>query len=385
MQHKHPPTVCFLLLAAIGFVGIDSVRGADRVTLRRGDRNIVVDGRVLVEAQDGGLLLLGRDGVLWAVTPDELVEHTTDTSPFEPLGVEEMSARLLAQLPAGFDVHRTAHYLICHDTSPAYARWCGSLFERLYMAFTNYWRRRGFKLSEPEFPLVAVVFADRASYVKFSHAELGDAAPSIIGYFSLRTNRMTMYDLTGMESGARHQSRGSTGARINQILSRPEAARTVATIVHEATHQIAFNCGLHTRYSDCPLWFSEGIALYFESPDLSSSRGWRGIGAINQPRLLQFRQFLAKRPPDSLRTLIADDKRFRDPKQALDAYGEAWALTYYLIQRQPKQYVAYLRTLSKKELLLQDGPKTRLQEFTKAFGDLQKLDAELLRYMMRGK
>ncbi len=106
---------------------------------------------------------------------------------------------------------------------------------------------------------------------------------------------------------------------------------------------------------------------------------------INQPRLLQFRRFLAKRPPDSLRTLIADDKRFRDPKQALDAYAEAWALTYFLILRQPKQYVAYLRTLSQKELLLQDGPEKRLREFTQAFGDLHELDAEFLRHMTRGR
>jgi hypothetical protein len=384
MQYKHSLTAC-LLLATILFAMADPVLGADRVTLRRGERTFAVDGRVLVEAQDGGLVLMGRDGVLWAVTADELIKHTTDASPFVPLPVETMSAQLLARLPAGFEVHRTAHYLICHDTSPAYARWCGSLFERLYMAFTNYWKRRGMKLTEPEFPLVAVIFADRAAYAKFSRAELGDAAASIIGYFSLRTNRMTMHDLTGMEAGNRHSSRGSTGAQINQILSRPEAARTVATIVHEATHQIAFNCGLHTRYSDCPLWFSEGIAVYFEAPDLSSSRGWRGIGAINQPRLLQFRQFLAKRPADSLRTLIADDKRFRDPKQALDAYAEAWALTYYLILRQPKQFVGYLRTLSEKQLLLQDGPETRLKEFTEAFGDLRELDANFLRYMTRGR
>jgi len=55
----------------------------------------------------------------------------------------------------------------------------------------------------------------------------------------------------------------STGAQIKQILAQPDALQTVSTIVHEATHQIAFNCGLHTRLSDCPVWFSEGIAMYF--------------------------------------------------------------------------------------------------------------------------
>ena len=47
------------------------------------------------------------------------------------------------------------------------------------------------------------------------------------------------------------------------------------TVIHEATHQIAFNCGLHTRYADNPLWLTEGMALYFETPDLRSRSGWR--------------------------------------------------------------------------------------------------------------
>ena len=357
--------------------------GLDHVTLRRDGKQIDVEGRLLTTAQDGGLLLLGRDGVLWAIPPEEKIKHAGDDAPFEVLSADEISKRLLAELPEGFRVHPTAHYLIFHDTSRAYAKWCGSLFERLYMTFTNYWSRKGFDLTEPEFPLVAIVFGDKASFLRFSQSELGDAGKSIVGYYSLRTNRMTMYDLTGLEELQRFRDSRGTIKRINQILARPEAEQQVATIIHEATHQIAFNCGLHTRYSDCPVWFSEGIALYCETPDLSSSRGWRGIGAVNRSRLLQFGQFAPKRPDDSLRTLIADDKRFRDPKRALDAYAETWALSYYLIRQRPKQYVAYLKTLSAKEPLLHDAPEARLKEFTQAFGDLETLEREFLRYMLR--
>jgi hypothetical protein len=369
------------LLIALCFGWADSAAALDHVVLRRDGQQIHVDGRLLVTAQDGGLLVLAREGVLWAIPPEQQVKHTRDEAPFKPLSRGEMSKVLLAELPRGFDVHQTANYLIFYNTSRAYAQWCGTLFERLYRAFTNFWRHKGFDLSAPEFPLVAIVFADQGSYIRFSKAELGDAAPSIIGYFSLRTNRMIMYDLTGMEALSRFGSRRATTAQINQILSRPEAFRTVATIVHEATHQIAFNCGLHTRYSDCPLWFSEGIALYFETPDLQSTKGWSRIGVVNQQRLLQFHDYLKRRPPDSLKTLIADDTRFRDPKRSLDAYAEAWSLTYYLIQQSPKPYVAYLKMLSGKKPLLEDGPQTRLEEFEGIFGDLKQLDGEFLRYM----
>ena len=69
-----------------------------------------------------------------------------DQQPFQPYSRDELSKRLLAELPPGFRVHPTTHYLIFHDTSPAYAQWCGALFERLYMAFTNFWTRKGFEL-----------------------------------------------------------------------------------------------------------------------------------------------------------------------------------------------------------------------------------------------
>ncbi len=372
-----------LLFCLFCLVAAAPALAADQVTLHRGGKTIEVTGRVLTEAKDGGLLVLAQDGTLWAIPPEEQVEHTSDKQPFQPLARDEIAKRLLAELPRGFRTHSTTHYLIFYNTSPAYAQWCGSLFERLYMAFINFWSRKGFDLHPPEFPLVAVVFADKQSYLEFTRPELGEAGESIIGYYALLSNRMTMYDLTGVESQGRGAGRGKTAAQINQILARPDALRTVATIVHEATHQIAFNCGLHTRLSDCPRWFSEGIAEYFETPDLRSAKGWSGIGAVNPPRLAGFQQYAAARPANSLETLLRDDARFSDPKHSLDAYSESWALTYFLIHKHPKQYVEYLAMLSKKKPLLQDGRDKRLEQFRQVFGELKPLDVEFQRYMDR--
>src|SRR6185437_8913038 len=130
---------------------------------------------IVGQAEDGGLLLQSADGVLWTVPPDELIKHTTDDARFKPLSTKETSERLLAELPKGFEIHSTQHYLICYNTSQAYAQWCGALFERLYFAFTNYWSRKGFAIKEPEFPLVALVFADRDSYAQYAQPELGGA------------------------------------------------------------------------------------------------------------------------------------------------------------------------------------------------------------------
>jgi hypothetical protein len=374
----------FCLCVALCFISSAPAFAVDQVTLRRDGKTIEVTGRILTEAKDGGLLMLARDGTLWAIQPDEKVERTSDSKPFEPLTRDEIAKRLLAELPRGFRTHSTSHYLIFYNTSPAYAQWCGSLFERLYMAFINFWSRKGFELHPPEFPLVAIVFADKQSYLDFTRPELGDAGESIIGYYAyLSTNRMTMYDLTGAGSQGRGGGRSKSAAQINQVLARPEALRTVATIVHEATHQIAFNCGLHTRSSDCPRWFSEGIAEYFETPDLRSAKGWSVIGAVNATRLDNFERYAAARPANSLETLLRDDARFSDPKHSLDAYAESWALTYFLIRKHPKQYVAYLAMLSKKKPLLYDSPEKRLEQFRQAFGELKPLEAEFQRYMDR--
>lgn len=374
---------CVFLLSTAAFLLAISATAMDRVTFQRDSRTQEVNGRLLLTAKDGGLLVMGRDGVIWAIQPNEQIKHTSDAAEFKPFTKDELSKRVLANLPKGFRVYSTAHYMIFHDTSPAYAQWCGALFERLYSAFTNYWTNKGAAVTKPELPLIAVIFSNRDDYVQYAKADLGDGSKSIVGYYSMITNRMSMYDMTGLEAQGRSHPRGKNAAQINQILSQPGATSNVATIVHEATHQIAFNCGVQTRLSACPLWFAEGIAVYFETPDLRSAKGWSGIGGINSTRLEHFREYLPMRPANSLETLIRDDARFRDSKLSLSAYGEAWALTDFLLHKHPKEYLNYLTMLSKKTPLVEDKPEKRLEEFRAAFGDLESLDAEFLKYMRK--
>ena len=378
------PSICRRLLLLWIAASIASAASAvERVVLKHDGEQQTVTGRLLVTAEDGGMLIVGPDGRLWTAPPEDVVRHEHDDEPMRPLTADEQARKLIAELP-GFEIHHTQHYVICYNTSRGYAQWCGSLFERLYKGFNNFWSRRGFELHEPEFPLVALVFADQKSYADYVSQEVAAGAGSIIGCYSFRSNRMMMYDLTGVEALRRPGDRRTNSAQIEQMLARPEAERMVATVVHEATHQIAFNCGLQTRYSDVPLWFSEGIAIYFETPDLNAAKGWRTIGAVNPSRLATFREYVNhSRPADSLTTLLANDERFRDPKRAGDAYAEAWALNYFLLRQRPKQYLAYVKRLSQKQPLIWDDAEERLREFRQAFGDLQALDADFLRQISK--
>jgi hypothetical protein len=380
MNRLRPSRFTFPLAALFAATAAQAA-AIDYITVNHEGKRREVAGKVQVEAQDGGVLLLARDGVLWPVPKEELLDRRSDNTPFSPLSREEMVKQLTEELPSGFKIHSTKHYLICYNTSQAYAQWVGSLYERLFGAFNNYWSRRGFELHEPEFPLVALVFDSQASYAQHSRAELGEGAASIIGYYSLKTNRVTMYDLTGLEEFRGGGGRTSA-ARINQILSQPRAERTVATIVHEATHQIAFNSGLQVRYADIPFWVSEGIAIYFETPDLQSAKGWRNIGGVNRLNLLNFRKSLAGRPVDALETLLTDDKRFRDPATMSTSYAEAWALNYFLIRTRSDEYVKYLQQMAEQSPLVPVSADERLAQFKTVFGDdLSALDAEFVRYM----
>jgi hypothetical protein len=350
----------------------------DYVTIKRGTSEREIIGKIEVEAEDGGVLLLSPDGELWAITAEEVVSKHTDQLPFAPLDREEMGRRLLEE-HEGFKLHQTNHYLICYNTSPDYAKWVGSLYERLYDGFYNFWTKKGLKLRDPELPLVAVVFDTRESYSVFAREELGESVGSIIGYYSLRSNQVTMYDLTGLEGLG---LKGAKAERIKTLLSRPEAERNVATIVHEATHQLAFNSGMQTRYADIPFWVSEGLAVYFETPDLDSKAGWKKIGAVNHHNRLQFARYLTQRPANSLEVLLTDDKRFRDPSTAPNAYAEAWAFNYYLLKRRSDDYSKYLQSLTKLEALVALEPRQRIALFTAAFGDdLNRLEADWLKFM----
>jgi hypothetical protein len=380
---------------------------AETATFRQNGRQQTVKGRTIVEAADGGILFQGVDGVLWSIERNDLQGRERLDARFKPLTPTQISEQLLAELPAGFRSLTTTHYVICYNTSRAYAQWTGSLLERLHKAFTNYWQHQGLEVRDPEFPLPVVVFADRQSYDQASRADLPSGTGSIVGYYSLRSNRINMFDLTGTEAAraaaapsprvnqssyiqtARKDNTSSLANRrgslreINQMLSQPAAVPLVATIVHEATHQIAFNCGLQTRYADIPLWLCEGMAVYFEAPDLASRVGWQGIGKVNRPRLEKFRDNLASWHDGSLEEMLRDSRRFRDPQTAVAAYADAWALNYYLIKFEPKAYAEYLKELAKKRPLIDDNPDTRLTEFRRHFGDIRKLEQDFLKQMAR--
>ena len=95
------------------------------------------------------------------------------------------------------------------------------------------------------------------------------------------------------------------------------------TVIHEATHQVAFNTGVHSRLASHPRWAVEGLATVFEAEgirvrhDLTSP-----IDRINRERYLWFQDYASnRRRAHSLGSFVSDDRAFE--QSAMDAYSEA--------------------------------------------------------------
>lgn len=346
--------VLFLLLNPISLHAVERIEFTDDK-----DRKISAVGEAWVEAQDGGVMICADDGRIWTVQPEQILNRDTDESPLQPISDDDMEQRILSEMPKGFQVYRTGHYIMVFNSDEAYAKRVGALFEQLYKSFFTYWKNLGWELDEPRFPLVAVVLRDTNAFRAYAGEEIGPRANEVIGYYHLATNRMTTYRVPNLE-------------------------RNVSTVIHEATHQLAYNCGMQKRFADNPMWVSEGLATYFEAPDRRNNSKWRNIGRVNEFNLMRWRKYVRNRPAESLATLLADDSRYQNAATAEAAYAEGWALTYFLIKTRRDQYVDFMKELSSGRPLAEKTQRARIEDFEKAFDTtLADLDKAFVSYMRR--
>ena len=346
---------------------------------RSEESTLTREGRLLLTAQDGGMLFEDRAGKYWNITPENLKQKKEHAQAFSYFSKDELASRLKKELGLDFRTFQTEHYIICSNTTTPYSQWCGELFEHLEKTFLAYWKNKGLQLKSPEKPLIAIVFKTKQEFANYAMNDAGPGVASSNGYYSLRSNRIALYDITA--SGKKQPPK-----TVAEVRKRTRSSLfNVATIIHEATHQIAFNTGMHVRYADNPVWVTEGMAMFFETPMKKRKNQWKYVGIVNKTRLKQFRNYLKnRRSGDAISSLVSSDRRFADAKRLNDAYSEAWALSYFLLKRNPKAYIAYLKALGHKKQLVFDKPQQRLELFHKHFGkDTKKLDRRFLSYSKR--
>lgn len=220
--------------------------------------------------------------------------------------------------------------------------------EGLATTFRNHLLTKGIEVSLPARKMAVVVLAGKASYEAYNGE---DASENEGGIYDVNSNLLVIFK--------------TEQPQVNTF-----------TLVHEATHQLTYNTGLLSRQGDVPVAVSEGLATYGEV--------WRKDRAtLSRPNDLRLRVFKSPGFVASewipVSRLLTEDQLFENPKTEQLAYAESCLLVYTLLRVKDSAAVLqnYLAIIRPRRF-----PDRRLADAEKAFGSLDRLNAELKRNAM---
>lgn len=316
-------------------------QSAGLVEFRVGDRSQV--GLRLAES-DRESVIMGRDGWLHAIRSNAASVRPIPGR-YEPISAAELRNELGHEFGPRFEVIATANFLVVQPRGRG--RTWPDLFEQSHRAFLDYMRKRGIPLRQGRFPMVAVVFADSSSmYAEF--ARQGIDVSRVAGLYSNSSNRVMTHD----------------GGHRSLI---------AATVRHEAAHQSAFNSGVHSRVNETPKWITEGIGQMFEPESMSNTRGApRWTDRINPDSMRVLKHDLARQGSasflDDVADLVRADDAFHDPSRVERAYAVAWAMMFFLGERQPDRFREILHFTATRPPFRPYPPGQRLIDFERTIG-----------------
>lgn len=349
-------------LAALSLAALSVAAGAGlpsrpMIEIRSG--NTLLEGTVL--ASDGSRVeFLARDGRLWDLAAGSLAGSRPLPMSFRSASATEVRAALERELDGQLSVGGTSHFVVACPQGQV-ARW-SQRFEDLLRSFRHYFAVRGLEPHEPEFPLIAVVWPSQQEFLRQANREGNKVGPGVLGFYSPLTNRVSLYDSAALRGG--------------------DWGQNASVIIHEATHQSAFNTGLHNRFAPPPRWLAEGLGMLFEARGVYDSVNYPSFeDRVNRGRLAQFRKTQASgRSAGAWVELIGSDRMFEHDISA--AYAESWAFSFFLSETQPARYDQFLaRTAARADF--QPYPQAaRVADFKAVFGDnFPMLEADFLRFI----
>ena len=346
------------LVLALVIPRVSNSKGAEFMFRARVDGQLV-EGKPLYWTNTQ-MFLLGRNGALYQFNPQKAKEGKKIAPRFVGYETQFVKRTLQKEFGDHFELATTQHYIVVRPSGQK--KIWAQRFEELYRSFQHYFRVRGFDTQEPQFPLVAIVFRNQAEYYRHTAAQGTPLQPGYLGHYDPQSNRVYLFD-----SSTTDQEDWSENAR---------------TIIHEATHQAAYNVGIHKRFTTTPRWLSEGLATMFEASGVWNSKLHPSQRArLNAGRFNDFRHHVRPKWQEGfLRLLIASDSAFR--RDATGAYATAWALSFYLCETQPRRYCQYLEKSAARPMFSAYPAADRVADFELIFGDeWRMLEVKFLRYL----
>ena len=290
------------------------------------------------------MIVLGRDGRLHSLDPQQDDNIRRVDGKYKPTSATELRNELQAEFGRNFEVVATNNFLVVQPKGRG-RRW-PDLFEQSHRSFTSYMSKRGVKVRNGRFPMVAVVFPDQGSmYDEFNRLKIDMSRVS--GIYSNESNRVMTHD----------------GGHLSLIAQ---------TVRHEAAHQSAFNSGIHSRVTDTPKWITEGIGQVFESPGMGARRASQVRERANEDSMRLIEAKLRGRDEvhfdKVLLQLIGDDELFHNDRTVDKAYAVSWAMMFYLAERQPKDFARLLNFTSSRPPFRKYTRQQRIKDFETIVG-----------------
>jgi hypothetical protein len=299
-------------------------------------------------------------------------------------------------------IKKSPHYLLIYDTPDARAQERLDLLERVYETFFMWFALNGRVLDKPPQRLMVALFNDQKDYLDYS-TRLDPDLKNAAGFWSGDTNVAVFFaqgtrdEFKRLTEGAKKLEDLKKEAERLKLPNRGDLVRLADTlkllvlvaqenedievVTHEATHQVAGNSGLFPRRIRIPKWAQEGMAAFFEAPYEAT---WSGIGAVNQYRLDYYRALRDDRVHSDVDFIVTDQiySRAASNGAIMHAYGQAWALTHFLMDKRFDDLMKYYANLARLPADMVLNEQTLKQCFDAAFGkDRQNLDRDWRQHM----
>ena len=331
--------------------------------------------------------LMERDGRLAQFEISQIDSIRTAAPRFREYSLAELRDQLRRVMPKQFRIDGTGHFLICAEKN---SRRIGEICEDTYRTFHRYFTVRGFKISPPQFPLVIIVFPDRASFVAYCRKDGIEPPSGLLGYYMRLTNRVALFEggrslNAQLEPSAADRDRSvwrANGAR-SPLTQWWKAICTTRSFTRRRTRSLSTRGS--TRGSDRRRnGWSKGWRPCSRPPASAIRRKRLPKLRINRGRYLWFGNYMqTRRRPHSLDDFVSSDDLYSSA--TLDAYSEGWALTFFLAETRHASYGRYLKTIAQRNPLKAYTAADRLADFHRAFGDTKTLETDFLRFFEKLK
>ncbi len=295
-------------------------------------------------------------------------------------------------LPDSFHEYQTRRFIVLSDSKPRWSQDQAALLERTYHQFHRFTRRLGIRPRPVRHKLVCVLFQEYYDYRQFARANDGVTADWISGYYSPKHDRVVFYNIETNPEYAEVMDevkagavlvRGGTersGAAARSRLRDEYAKAAIATVVHEAVHQLAFHTRIQSPQIQNPLWLSEGLATAFET---ARARESFGPGRDYRLRKEQFRELLHDDKLIPLRKLVTYAQMPDNDDDTIAAvYHESYALVTWAARYRRTDLRKFMEAL-RSESPGRPTPQRHLQLFEAAFGDVDRLERLWRRHEMK--